>query len=683
MKRANYYILFALLITVNLIVAVISYSQWTICGDLAGIEGRSTVSVVDENTAWVTGGSSVNTTYRTTNGGSSWTVINTAGISPFFCLWAKDANTLFAGDNGGSGIGKIYKTTNGGNTWTVIDSAGDGIGGIKFSLSMPSFGVAFCSDATDIIFFKTRDGGNTWSRSSIPLFPGYDLSISGYNVIDSLFYSMGTTTGVPSIIMTTNGGTTYDLSNIGLPSIGGNFTRGIAFKEDKLTGIAGATSLPVISRTTNGGLNWTNVSLGNYAPNTASPVMRWIEGTNTCYLTSPYSSGILKSINGGMNWTEMSTAGLRMFNMDTKRIGTTVYGYAVSFVNGSTNVVVKAADPIAGANKRFFAHCQTLNPKYFTKGFLFNSGNHSQFGPGNTANYGAMEFDNTGKLYCINSAVINSPLQTVDTATGVLTTLGLITGLTGSSEAIASLAFNPENNKMYFTSHVDGEVYFRLYTLNLSSREATFIGGGDANLTDIAINNSGECYGTAAIGLIVKVNLSTGSIEIIGDQGYNSIGFRQGLCFDRETETLWLSGWNIDSNRAELRTVNLVTGHTTLVAPFNPEVGRIVGLSIPFASTIGIHNISSQVPDEYSLKQNYPNPFNPVTNLEFGISDLGFVSLKVFDILGKEIATLVNTKLAPGTYKYDFDGSNLSSGVYFYKLEADGFVDTKKMYLVK
>jgi len=88
-------------------------------------------------------------------------------------------------------------------------------------------------------------------------------------------------------------------------------------------------------------------------------------------------------------------------------------------------------------------------------------------------------------------------------------------------------------------------------------------------------------------------------------------------------------------------------------------------------------------PGKFFLSQNYPNPFNPATNLEFGISDLGFVSLKVYDILGKEVVTLVNEKLSPGKYKVEFDGSGLSSGVYFYRLTADDFIDTKRMLLIK
>lgn len=103
----------------------------------------------------------------------------------------------------------------------------------------------------------------------------------------------------------------------------------------------------------------------------------------------------------------------------------------------------------------------------------------------------------------------------------------------------------------------------------------------------------------------------------------------------------------------------------------------------PLSELISVKSLSTEVPEQFSLSQNYPNPFNPVTNLEFGISDLGFVSLKVYDILGKEVVTLVNEKLSPGNYKVQFDGSNLSSGVYLFRIESGDFVETKRMLLVK
>ncbi|HRJ86738.1 MAG TPA: T9SS type A sorting domain-containing protein [Ignavibacteria bacterium] len=112
--------------------------------------------------------------------------------------------------------------------------------------------------------------------------------------------------------------------------------------------------------------------------------------------------------------------------------------------------------------------------------------------------------------------------------------------------------------------------------------------------------------------------------------------------------------------------------------------------TVKYAQTVGIQNINSEVPDKFSLEQNYPNPFNPVTKIGLRIADFGFVSLKIFDITGKEIAVLVNENMNAGTYNVDFDASHLASGMYFYRIavhsdrmEANGFTDIKKMMLVK
>ena len=96
-----------------------------------------------------------------------------------------------------------------------------------------------------------------------------------------------------------------------------------------------------------------------------------------------------------------------------------------------------------------------------------------------------------------------------------------------------------------------------------------------------------------------------------------------------------------------------------------------------------VNSVSSSVPDKFRLEQNYPNPFNPSTNLEFGILDLGFVSLRVFDALGKEVIVLVNETLSPGSYKSEFNGANYPSGIYYYKLEAGSFSEVRKMILLK
>jgi hypothetical protein len=100
---------------------------------------------------------------------------------------------------------------------------------------------------------------------------------------------------------------------------------------------------------------------------------------------------------------------------------------------------------------------------------------------------------------------------------------------------------------------------------------------------------------------------------------------------------------------------------------------------------VGIKQISTEVPDNFVLYQNYPNPFNPVTKIKFDVpvETIHELSLRVYDFLGREITTLVNEKLKPGTYEVEWDAINYPSGVYFYKLTSGDFSETKRLVLLK
>ena len=102
----------------------------------------------------------------------------------------------------------------------------------------------------------------------------------------------------------------------------------------------------------------------------------------------------------------------------------------------------------------------------------------------------------------------------------------------------------------------------------------------------------------------------------------------------------------------------------------------------PFSSDVKPYLIDSH-PSKYKLDQNYPNPFNPTTRIRFSISELSFVKLKVYDIVGNEIETLVNQEKPAGSYEVQFSAVDLPSGVYFYRIQTGGFIDTKKMILLK
>ena len=102
-----------------------------------------------------------------------------------------------------------------------------------------------------------------------------------------------------------------------------------------------------------------------------------------------------------------------------------------------------------------------------------------------------------------------------------------------------------------------------------------------------------------------------------------------------------------------------------------------------WTTTVGINQISSVVPDKFNLYNNYPNPFNPSTVIKFDVAKTQMVKLTVYDMLGKEVANLVNDNLSPGSYSVNFDGSNVSSGMYFYRIETNGYSQTMRMILVK
>jgi hypothetical protein len=151
----------------------------------------------------------------------------------------------------------------------------------------------------------------------------------------------------------------------------------------------------------------------------------------------------------------------------------------------------------------------------------------------------------------------------------------------------------------------------------------------------------------------------------------------------------------VQSYAADLRTLgggSAVVFASGFLDPSTNQNGEAFGLFFALADgTIGqfpegvasVENISGVTPSNYSLEQNYPNPFNPSTTINFTIPNSEFVSLKVYNILGSEVATLVNENLASGAYKFNFDAQGLASGIYLYELNAGNFREIKKMNLLK
>ena len=112
---------------------------------------------------------------------------------------------------------------------------------------------------------------------------------------------------------------------------------------------------------------------------------------------------------------------------------------------------------------------------------------------------------------------------------------------------------------------------------------------------------------------------------------------------------------------------------------------RIISGFLTFNQTqiTGLKNEPGLIPIVWKLEQNFPNPFNPSTTINYQISKPGLVTLKIYDILGREIATLINENKIAGFYEFNYNASKLASGIYIYQLKSDNFVSSKKMILLK
>lgn len=211
-------------------------------------------------------------------------------------------------------------------------------------------------------------------------------------------------------------------------------------------------------------------------------------------------------------------------------------------------------------------------------------------------------------------------------------------------------------NSIYFTSAQTGWIVGTsgtiLRTTNAGDTWSLRNSGTQNSLLSVTFKNDSTGYIVGENGIILKttnyganwINISTPTSNIL-----RSVRFALGQ---------GNTGWAVGINGTIIRTTN-------------------------GGFPIGVENISNETPESFELEQNYPNPFNPSTKIRFSLNLAGNVKLSVYDILGKEVGVLVNEHLNSGKYEIDFDASKLSSGIYLYKLETGGFVETKRMVLNK
>jgi hypothetical protein len=323
-----------------------------------------------------------------------------------------------------------------------------------------------------------------------------------------------------------------------------------------------------------------------------------------------------------------------------------------------------------------------------------------------------------GVLYATSGALPEGSLYTVHPSTGAISTIGSL----GTSE-IHGMAIRHADNVIY--GSYDSPTATTLYRISSESGDVVqtrVIPVG--NLHAIAFSPGDTLYGATTAGSLYRIDLNSGHADLVGAVPaltYFGLSFRPGL------NELWASvHYPMDS----IFTLNVATGAATFVGvtgfnastnslAFDPG-GRLLGLidngsgddylaSIDTISASGsiiagplsVSNLQAiamrtdsvattvaesytgNIPHSYSLSQNYPNPFNPSTKIRYQLPATSHVTLKVYDVLGREVATLVNEVKEPGTYTVTWDASGVGSGVYFYRLQCGSATETRPMILLR
>lgn len=210
-------------------------------------------------------------------------------------------------------------------------------------------------------------------------------------------------------------------------------------------------------------------------------------------------------------------------------------------------------------------------------------------------------------------------------------------------------------------------------TTNISNSASLLIGYGPC------VNTFGTNYFTGFIDEVRIWNVARTNNQIqskmfqtLGPEYYSTAdsGLVAYYRFD-QLENLGVGG---DGLVDDIRDLTIYQNHGDLVGDATLDTSDV---------PLGVEDRNSTIPSKFQLSQNFPNPFNPTTTINFSIPEAYFVSLKVFNCLGQEIVTLVSKELNAGNYKYDWNATNLPSGIYFYRIQVGSINETKKMILLK
>jgi len=600
---------------------------------------------------------------KSTDLGNNWTDLS---VSTSYHFWDID----FADASTGTIVGnKILRTSNGGLNWVEQYSNTSPIWGVQFIDA--NTGTAVGTQNFTPLILRTTNGGINWIQQFSPL-NLYPRDVF-FTDINTGYISMA---GQRAVLKTTNGGNNWLISDYGGSGSGQLYS--VSFMDNNTGVVTGDRGR--IGRTTNAGLSW------NYIFLYPSESYAWFYNVSfSDQLTGSIAgeSGLLfRTTDGGLSWFSQNKETINILN------GVYFLNNNRGFVVGNNGTIMRTTN---GGQNWILQFSNTANN---IRSVYFHDANNGivagDLGLVLKTSDGGLSWiqqpsGTNNNLISVSFANVNNGIICGSNGTIIHTTNGGVSWNIQNSGVTRYLTkvFMTDVNNAYIVG-----IGSRLKTVNGGATWSVLyncIGQGCEYLADVQFFNANTGY------------VSGGGFKKTTDGGINFTNYSGPISYAHFIDEMngigvhyqtvsrttngginWISNSLINGSYSQFYDVHMSDLNTAvIVGSFGAIMRTTTG-----GSTF-IEPVSNVLPAKFSLTQNYPNPFNPKTIINYQLSTFNIVSLKVFDALGKEVATLVNQKQNAGSYEVEFNGEDLPSGVYFYKLEAGDFSETKRMILLK
>lgn len=603
--------------------------------------------------------------FRSTNNGESW--VNTNFPHSFIVTIVIDQNKrIYCGNPGGSGV---YVSSNNGLNW-IQKNTGLPVPAQISGLCLTASGELYAGifSGNNAAIYRSTDNAESWSATNLTN-ANPDNIVSYGSAVFAAAYTLG-------IFRTTNSGQNWQLINNGLTN------RKVNRLFAGSGGVYAATDSGIF-RSTNNGDNWVKIGF-SYQRITEVYVT-----SSGIILAAVTGEGIFRSSNNGANWIS-STAGFNCSGIASVSVsgsnlfaGTSYSGLLRSTDNGNSwlklsggfkgssceliftapgNVLLAQSDSGLFRSTNNGSNWQMLMSGFISFNNIVNNQSGILFACGSYPSFGVWKSTNNGLNWDMpDPNFMSSVYSLCVTPNG-----NLFAGTSGggvyrsTNNGSTWLQAPPYASVISLTAAPNGYVYgcfnsvsggqSGIYRSTNYGLNWNFIGLANTDYFFLKCNSAGHIFAGGFYGTGVRRSTNN---------GLNWHEVNSGL-YNKMITSVYFDN-----------------------AGFGYAGTYYGGLYKTNISTIGLLNLSTEIPEEFSLSQNYPNPFNPVTNIEFAVPEKSFVKLTLFDITGRVVEVLVNKELSAGIYKTDWNASGYSSGVYFYRIESDGFAETKKMILTK